>query len=134
MKGLYSKYKIYCVTGLILSIPYNLGFLWFYDESNGYIMNAFLASTGIALLLGSVITDLLLDSVIIRRIMMSLLILGIVSCINSMVTDLTLVHYPDYPAFIIRIIVLFVLIQLFRRAWGRTSEKNDEVPNLELGH
>lgn len=117
MKDDYKKYGQYRIAALLLSVPYGLGFLWFYDASSGTLANVFFASTPVALFLGSLTIDSFLKVTIFRRSMIVLKIVGGISCLFSMVEDLTLPHYPDFPAFILRVAVLFVLVKLLRRAW-----------------
>lgn len=117
MRDDYKKYGQYRIAALLLSVPYGLGFLWFYDVSSGTLANVFFASTPVALFLSSLTIDSFLKVTIFRRSMIVVKIVGGISCIFSMVEDLTLPHYPDFPAFILRVAVLFVLVKLLRRAW-----------------
>ncbi|MDO8445255.1 MAG: hypothetical protein Q7T53_03980 [Deltaproteobacteria bacterium] len=102
---------------LFLGIIHAGGFFWFSEfylsESVFFIF--FTASTGLALLVSPLVSDVLLGFTVVRMLVILLVSIGILNNLYMMYGDLTALYFPDIHAFIIRILVLYVLIIMLRR-------------------
>lgn len=105
------------VLSLFLSIIHIGGFIWFSESylSESFSFIFFTVSTGFALLVAPLVSDVLLGFIVVRMLVILLVIIGILNNLYMMYGDLTALYFPDIHAFIIRILVLYVLIIMLRR-------------------
>lgn len=110
------KRTVFCIVKLLsvfLGLTYLLGIFLYgsYYESIYFIATALL--TGLTLLVSPFIPTKLLGFIIIRILTMFLILVGAAFNIYMIYNDLTLIRWPDWPAFFMRIIVLCLLMFYF---------------------
>lgn len=110
-------FNVLRAVSLLLGFIYSGGFFWFSDyySKKPFLSILFTASTGLALLVIPLITAPLLKSVYVRILSALLGIIGIFNSIYMIVNDLRSPYFPDIPAAILRVLVIFVLVVLMRR-------------------
>ena len=104
-------FKVVKALSLFFSFLHFGGLFWFlpdYITPISYFL--FTLSPGLALLVVPLITDKMLQWIVVRVGAVIIGIAGITNNIYMMTGDLSLQNYPDIPAFIGRIIVMLMLM------------------------
>jgi predicted MFS family arabinose efflux permease len=103
-----------------------LGFVWFgeFYDLRPVTSILFEMSTGIVLLMFSLMPSFLLKNMIIRIFIIVLIIIGSANCIYKMTRQWNLINGPDYGAIIIQIIILCVMIAILCNIFRTSKDSN----------
>lgn len=116
------------IISAFFGISIMLGFVWFgdYYASKSVISIIFEMSTGISLLIVTVLPISMVKNFAIRIFMTGLIVIGAASFIYRIPRDLQLINGPDYGAIIFKLIVLFLMIAILRYIFKGIKEENSE--------
>jgi hypothetical protein len=101
-----------------------LGFFWYSENyiSKEVLLILFSLSTSFTLIIASIVPDKLLKYIVIRVILFSIIVMGIINNIYEMYDDLTFIYGAEWHAFFIRIGFLWLLAILLRRTMRATPD------------
>lgn len=100
------------IISIILLFPHILGFIWFIDT-----FNIFLIASGISMIVALMIVGFFPIKLILSKIEPTanfLITLGLIGCVLFGIHDLTLSNGPDIGGFLMRCIVFFLLFTYVR--------------------
>ena len=111
------NFNIVKYLSLFLGSAFLLGVVWYsakpeYKNIYSFLFNL---STGFALIVTPFIPDKLLKYVVVKVFIVLLIIIGIINNIHRMYDDLTFIYEVDWPAFVLRLIAMCLLVIIFRR-------------------
>lgn len=115
------------IASFFTGIFYIGGYLWFSDSylSQFSIFNFFTMSTGIALFIIPLISDGLIENIVIRIFALLIGIFGILNIFYMMIDDLEYAHIVDTIAdLLVHMVVLFILGLMLYRVFNPKGTKD----------